>query len=370
MIGMQHQLHATQQVLPVQLVVSKVVADQHTAAHTFHLKDREVRAGAVVRQVVVILAGATDGKQLVVTVNDRAVVINDVHAVVRLLLAAEPVRGADHHPDSELARELLDLERALDECRPVEAFEALKFHAGIPGEAALREVNEVSSLGGSLRAGQQRRVRTGCVSARGVRRPVWDRRTSRICRLTSATLARTSAVMPNWHVASERRGPAVRPTSVWFVAPGFLAATASPNATTRPFFDSSPAAQWAVSRASRRNDGVSPRSISSPTSRWSASPPCRRRALLAPAVRLGVVVAANCDSEAVPVRARAAGRAAAGGRGSAASTLTLNFTRLGKLLQDLLIAILAMRISFVCIASAQLPGTGLRPSSPHAWRGT
>ena len=147
-------------------------------------------------------------------------------------------------------------------------------------------------------------ARADCVSARGVRRPVWDRRTSRICRLTSATLARTSAVMPNWHVASERRGPAVRPTSVWFVAPGFLAATASPSATTRPFFDSSPAAQWAVSRASRRNDGVSPRSISSPTSRWSASPPCRRRALLAPAVRLGVVVAANCDSdsEAVPVR--------------------------------------------------------------------
>ena len=59
-----------------------------------------------------------------------------------------------------------------------------------------------------------------------------------------------------------------------------------------------------------------------------------------------------------------------GGRGAAAFTLTLNFTRLGKLLQDLLIAILAMRISFVCIASAQLPGTGLRPSSPHAWRGT
>lgn len=94
------------------------------------------------REVTRVLLDAAATKSLVVALNDVSGVIDDVKAVVGLVVAAEAMRGAEHRPDPKAAGVLADLGGGVAQAVPVEPVESLEVNTGVAGQRALGEVRD------------------------------------------------------------------------------------------------------------------------------------------------------------------------------------------------------------------------------------
>ena len=137
----QHQLHAAPLVLPEQLRIPVVVADQQSAAHAVHVEGGEGAARAVVLEISIAAVGA-GAEHLVVAVHDPPRRIDHVQRVVRPVGAGEAVVAADHHPQLQLGRQPRDRLHGAPHGVPVEPVAAVDFHSEVPGDACFREVHE------------------------------------------------------------------------------------------------------------------------------------------------------------------------------------------------------------------------------------
>ena len=149
--GMEHDLDAVLDVLPVQLGVAVVGADLGAAADPVDGPDTEMGAGAVVGQVPGPLVRVTGAEPLVVAVGDLPGVADDVQAVVRLAAAGEPVCRSGDHPDPEPARVVHHLGGGVLELLPAEAVEGREVGSGVAGERSFWEVGDpCSALAGQV----------------------------------------------------------------------------------------------------------------------------------------------------------------------------------------------------------------------------
>src|SRR5690606_7428531 len=126
--GVEHQLDATSLVLPVQLGIPVVVADQRSAANTVDLPRAEVVPRRVVRQVPGRPGAVAGAEALVVAVDDLTAAVDDVDAVVRFVPAAEAVRRPEDDPHPQLPRQLQDLLRGTPRGFPVVTAEIAEVH--------------------------------------------------------------------------------------------------------------------------------------------------------------------------------------------------------------------------------------------------
>jgi len=104
MIGMKDELYALLFHLTVRLVIAKVVADLCAASHAANGERGQMVSRSVVRQVALAAVARASTEHLVVTVDDSAVVVDNIQAVVRFVAAREPVRCAEDPPQLQAAR--------------------------------------------------------------------------------------------------------------------------------------------------------------------------------------------------------------------------------------------------------------------------
>ena len=76
-IGAEQELHAASFILARQLIIAEVVADQRTAADAPDGEDTEMVACRVVLQVPTAPAPIASAEQLVIAVDDAALVVDD-----------------------------------------------------------------------------------------------------------------------------------------------------------------------------------------------------------------------------------------------------------------------------------------------------
>ncbi len=89
MIGMKHKLYAAPLVDTVQLIVAKIMTDEDAATDPTNGKDTKVTAGGIVLQIAALLRRGACAEHLVVTVDERAAVADDVETVVRFVFSGE-----------------------------------------------------------------------------------------------------------------------------------------------------------------------------------------------------------------------------------------------------------------------------------------
>ncbi len=87
MIRMKHQLNIPFLVLAIQFRISIIMADERAANDTFYSKYAEVIARAIVSEISGLAQFVSCAKHLVVTVDNIAVSIDDVEAVMRFVVA-------------------------------------------------------------------------------------------------------------------------------------------------------------------------------------------------------------------------------------------------------------------------------------------
>jgi hypothetical protein len=85
-------------------------------------------------------------KPLVVAIDKLPPVVDDVEAVMRLVLASQSVRRPKDDPNSHLAGKLERLPCALLKQIPVQVVKRFDIGIGIPGESALRKMNNIRAM--------------------------------------------------------------------------------------------------------------------------------------------------------------------------------------------------------------------------------
>ena len=103
--GVEHQLNTATLVLAIKLRISVVVADEHATADTPDTEDREVIPRGEVSEVTRTPRRIARAEPLVVTLNQRARVVNDVDTVVWLVPTGQAVRRPDDDPEARARRQ-------------------------------------------------------------------------------------------------------------------------------------------------------------------------------------------------------------------------------------------------------------------------
>jgi hypothetical protein len=129
MVGVEHQLDAPAFVFPVQFWIPAIVANQRAAPHASYRKDAQVVAWTIVGQINGLASAISGAEPLVVAIDERAVIVNDVETIVRLVPACQSVRGAKNDPQAALTRQIEDSLRALVEQSPIESLKGWKVNS-------------------------------------------------------------------------------------------------------------------------------------------------------------------------------------------------------------------------------------------------
>jgi hypothetical protein len=132
MVGVEHELDAPAFVGAIQFWIPIIVTNQRTTLHAPYSKNAEVVAWAIVDQIDGLASAVTSAEPLVVAIDEHAVIVDDVKAIVRLVPAGQAVRGAKDHPQAALPRQIEDPLRALVEQGPIESLIGWKVNACVP----------------------------------------------------------------------------------------------------------------------------------------------------------------------------------------------------------------------------------------------
>ena len=140
----QHQLHAALLVLPKQLRVAKVVADQQAAFDPPRRKGDELGTRAVVFQVATVVT-RPGAEELVVSGLDTSLVVDDVEGIVRLVLPSQRVIAPENDVDTQLRCQLPHLRHALAHQIPIGFLHRFQFGPKIAGQTGLGKMNEMGA---------------------------------------------------------------------------------------------------------------------------------------------------------------------------------------------------------------------------------
>ena len=115
---------------------------QRTAARILDREAGGVIAWRVVRQFSRPV-GIARAEPLVVAIDELPLVVDDVKAVMRFVVAGQPVRRPEDDPNAHLLSKLQCLPRAILKQFPIEMGVRFDIGVGIPGECALGKVDNV-----------------------------------------------------------------------------------------------------------------------------------------------------------------------------------------------------------------------------------
>jgi hypothetical protein len=143
MVRVEHELEAPTFVFAVQFRIPVIVANQGAAPDALDREDAEVVSWTVVGQITDRSRPVSCAEHLVVAVYELAAIVDDVEAVVRLVLSCKPVRRPEDDPDVKLTCQIEYPLRAFLEQGPIEALMGREIDSRVTRETSLREMRDV-----------------------------------------------------------------------------------------------------------------------------------------------------------------------------------------------------------------------------------